>query len=246
MKLLSGLIDQTAAEPADAVVDLQQQFSAPYGTALGSLLVPDTALTAVDRVASGSLPVTVINTSGAGGLVSLAGRHPEKLRIVAVDNSIRDLADPVGNIARYASAARELDPDTIVRVRIPGEVHDYADAAAAAEAEELQGLLVCTDPPAELTNQLSAAVEADLPFAIFVDSPTRLVGLLRALDAIIDTASVEEAERLLTVRDPAADAAAIADWDDQRVGRIRRRLTAVRVEDPVAVLDQLTAWGVTI
>lgn len=243
MTLFSGLIDAAPDQPATAVAKWQQLRSGPDAGALGSLLVADRELMALDRAVATELPVTVINTGGAGGLVALAGRQPQRLRIVAVDNTVRDPQDPVGNIARIASAARELDPEIGVRVDIPYGCNRYEQAVAEAEAEELQALLTFGGDTGELVGQLGAFVEADLSFAASIDGPGGLIGLLTALDAIIDGATVVDAERLFGVDDLATTAAGIAGWDEQRIGRIRRRLTSVRTADTAGLLDQLTGWG---
>ncbi|SDT09870.1 hypothetical protein [Microlunatus soli] len=246
MRLFSGLIDPASAQPVTTVSEIQELRSGPHGALLGALLVPDQELMALDRAASAELPVTVINTGGAGGLVAVAGRHPQRLRIAGVDNVVRDPQDPVGNIARIAAAARELDPEIVIRVAIPFRCTGYDDAVAEAESEELQGLLSATDPSADgdLAAQLSTFVEADLACAVALDDPVRLVGLIIALDAIIDGADPADARVLLAGNDAPAAAGEIAGWDDQRIGRVRRRLTAVRVPDPAALLDQLTRWGI--
>jgi hypothetical protein len=203
-----------------------------------SLLVEDRALLAADRAAEGPATVTVINTSGAGGLVALAGRTPAHVRLVAVDNAVRDTVDPVGNIARIAAAARELDPDIAVRVAIPRDCSGYDDAVSAVEAEGLQGLLGDHRTPEQAAAELSAFVEADLPFAATVSTAGQLASLLVALDQLIDGASVEQATQTLTA---AADEQlrAINGWDDQRAARIRRRLTAVRSLELPALLEEL-------
>lgn len=242
MELFSGLIDPVPAVPADAVAPLRDLQTGPYAAAVGSLLVPDRELMAVDRAAPAELPISVINTTGAGGLTALAGRDPGQLQIVAVDNTVRDLVDPVGNITRIASAARTLDPKIVIGVQIPFRCNSYDQAVAEAEAEGMRCLVSITDRRDEVAAQLSALVEADLPFAASLDRPVQLLGLLVALDALIDDASIDDAQRLLIVDDATATAGAVAAWDDRQLGRIRRRLTAVRVPDAAALVDQLAGW----
>lgn len=206
-----------------------------------SMLVEDRQLLAADRAADKPAPVTVINTSGAGGMLALAGRSPAKLAVIAVDNTVRDPLDPATNIARIAAAARELDPDILVRVAIPPECRAYDEAVAAVEAEGLEGLIDAHQAAEQIARALAAFVEADLPFAATVSDATELVGLLLALDEVIDGAPPEQAVQTLTEPISTERVRIITGWDDQHVARIRRRLTAVRATDYPALLEELAA-----
>ena len=193
---------------------------------IGPLVVPDTALRQVLRAepvevrgealrqAQGTLDVSVINTGGAGGLLGLARRDMPGVRVVAVESALRDLDDLAGNAARVASAAGELDESVAVFVEIP-----YAPGwERAVEEVEAAGLLgkirtgspdnSGTPPYAQLAEQLSVLVEADLPFKATAglhhaqptagtdpDRPTQhgFLNLLAAVEALVEGASVAEA-----------------------------------------------------
>jgi hypothetical protein len=85
MELFDGLFDDETlirspqARPLDQVVADHRELRAAYRSQLATLVVPDTQLTAVSRQLPTAvhLPVSVITTGGAGGLLALAGRDPQ-------------------------------------------------------------------------------------------------------------------------------------------------------------------------
>jgi hypothetical protein len=240
----SGLITAGSRSVTEVAVG-HQQLIASHGTAVGSLLVLDRQAAELDRCLDSGLAVTVINTSGAGGLTSLAKRSFTHLRTVAVDSPLRDPGDLAGNIGRVASAGRELDPEITVYTSIPYGF-GWQHAVAEAEAEGLFGLIDLdspTGPPAEL---ISTFVEADLRFAAMLPgtgSTPGVLGLICAVDAVIDNAPADGAEALLASSDLHRLADSIRGWDHDRAARVRRRLAAVRCPDLAAVLDQLCDLG---
>lgn len=240
MTLFDQLFDQVLHDPGSLVTE--------PSTLLNSVVVDDRGLAELDRIGSGGLGVTVINGTGAGGIPALRRRTLTNCRLVAVENPLRDPGDLVGNVARIAAAARELDSDVTVLVRIP-DGFGWHDAVAAAEAEGLVAVVSASpdQPPDQLldqlTPQLGAFVEADLPFVVDgLGSAGELVGLLAAVDVLIESGAVDQATAVLT-GDHDQQAATIKDWTDDRAGRVRRRLRAVRTDNLPALVSGLATYG---
>lgn len=226
-----------------------------------SVVAPDQQLAALDRLAAhgdpvpnDSLPVTVINTTGAGGLVSLAGRATPHLEIHAVRSALRDLDDLTGNAARVVSAAAELNEEIEVYVELP-DAWGWERAAEVVEAAGLFAGLTATASSTRVTTggpttagpenalifRMSALVELDLGFALDARSlvPTSIPALLAAVDALIDDASPEQAAALLSGETPVD----LTSWDAQRQSRAARRLRRVLTTDAAAALAALAAAG---
>lgn len=233
MKLFDQLFDQVRRDPGAIITDPP--------ALLNTVVVDDRALSALDRVAGSPVAVTVINGTGAGGIPALARRNLTHCRLAAVQNPLRDPGDLVGNVARIAAAARELDPDIAVLVEIP-DGFGQQDAVAAAEAEGL--IAVVSVAPDQLAARISAYVEADLPFVVNgIRSAADLVGLLAAVDVLVETGGIDDAAAVLAATDHDQQAAAIRDWTDDRSVRVRRRLRAVRTEDLPKLITGLAAYG---
>jgi hypothetical protein len=267
LALFAGLVDDAAMFPPgnasadDAVRSHLEHRQAWYAGLIGPLVVPDHALRQAQGAllraepveAQRTLDVSVINTGGAGGLVSLADRDVPGVRVVAVESALRDLDDLAGNAARVAAAAGALDESVRVFVEIP-----YAPGwERAVEEVEGAGLLgkIRTGSPdnsgtpsyAQLAEQLSTLVEADLPFKATAglhhaqpipgSDPERpvqhgFVNLLVAVQALVEGASAAEAADGLRT----GDAAVVSAWTDETVARVRRRLRSFGccgVLDPV-------------
>lgn len=208
---------------------------------LNTVVVEDRGLAALDRGAGRPIDVTVINSTGAGGITALLRRSLSNCRTAAVQTTVRDPGDLIGNIARIAAAARELDPDVTVLVDIP-DGFGFPDAVAAAEAEGLTAV-TGADEPDQLAVRLSAFIEADLPFVVdWVRSATTMLNLLAAVDSLVDQADVDTAAALLA-GDHDQHVNMIKSWDDVRADRVRRRLRAVRTSDPSGMITELTAMG---
>ncbi|MBO0812271.1 MAG: hypothetical protein J2P23_09525 [Microlunatus sp.] len=235
MNLFDQFFDQPLDGPdAEAVTE--------PAALLHTVVIDDRQLVALDRSRDRPVAVTVINSTGAGGITALAGRTLTNCRLAAVQNTVRDPGDPIGAIARIAAAARELDPEVTVLVDIP-DGYGFQDAVAAAEAE---GLTAYTGQAAadRLATRLSGFVEADLPFVVDgVDSAAAVIGLLAAVDSLIDDGDGDRARDLLAGTDHDQQAAAITGWDDSRMGRVRRRLRAIRTRSLPAVLSDLDDLG---
>jgi hypothetical protein len=251
---LSGLFDLAAllapagADATAVLRDYRRHRDEASSGLLADLVVPDHRLAEVARGNAGAaaVPVCVLNTTGAGGLVALAGRSLSGLSVVSVQSALRDLDDLAGNAARVVSAASALAESVSVYVEIP-RASGWQRAVEEVEAAGLLGAVRVPGGPtaaAELAEQLSVRVEADLPFRV-VGAPVGYLGLLHAVQALIDGSSVREATELLGQGDPSAAADAVRSWDAAAWGRVRRRVR--RLESPAldAVTDELVAAGLT-
>ncbi|GAB3914308.1 hypothetical protein GCM10011575_45430 [Microlunatus endophyticus] len=211
-------------------------------TLVNTVVVEDQQLATLDRRLDRETPVTVINSTGAGGIPALARRTVNSCRVAAVQSSLRDPGDLVGNIARIAAAARELDPGVTLLVGIP-DGYGWQQAVEAAEAEELVAVAGRISDEG-LATRLSAFVEADLGFVVDgVDTIADLVGLAAAVDLLIDGPEIEAATKLLGGADHDQQLQAIKDWPVDRAGRVRRRLRSVRTRDLAGITAGLTRSG---
>ncbi|MGD7786779.1 hypothetical protein ACQCX2_00445 [Propionibacteriaceae bacterium Y1700] len=222
-----------------------------YAETIGPLVVRDDQLVAVDRAAEnlgvGPIPVQVINTTGAGGLVALAGRTVDNLTVTAVESALRDLDDLPGNAARVVAAARELPAEVEVFVEFPAH-RGWEAAVEVVEAEGLFGMIRIDGPSDNRTgvlDQLQTLVEADLPFKIAGTAqpfPYGILQLLNALLAVIDDADPQIVSDLLdtnTDTDTNALAASVAAWSDLESGKVRRRLRGIGCTDIASVVTEL-------
>src|SRR3954453_4335588 len=278
--LFVGLVDDAAmfppgsAEVPQALAAHREYRRSWFAPMVGPLVVSDQKLAelgrALQRIEEPSAPpvtadldVSVVNTSGAGGLVSLAGRQPVGLRLRAVESALRDLDDLAVNASRVVSAAGELDAGVHAFVELP-YAPGWERAVEVVEAAGLFGKLRTGGPgPADtpsttqLAHQLSVLVEAALPFKATAglhhawpapgpeaDQPRQhgFLSLLAAVDALVAGGSQAEAAELLAGGDPAAVLSALAGWSDTRSASVRRRLRSFGccgVTDPLADLVAL-------
>ena len=252
MDLFDALIDDARllnADPAAteaAVRDHLQCRVGASGELVGRLQVPDFRLAAIARcVPAGSpLAVSVVNSSGAGGIVSLAARVAAvpDLDVVAVESDIRDRDDPRGNAARIIAAVTSLDLDDLELYvgipHVPGWIRAVEVIEAGGHFGKIDGTRIDDDEQAPaLAVQLSTLVEADLAFTITlppepVGSAYALVRVLNTTAALIDGADISDATALLRRDLSAPPPPLIKDsWDPAARQRIRRRLR--RVSGPV-------------
>ena len=94
-----------------AVLAQHRELRNAYRGLLATLVVPDPRLTEIARQVppDASIPVSVITSGGAGGLLALARHHPAGIEIASVEPTLRDLDDLAGSAARMVSAAGELN-----------------------------------------------------------------------------------------------------------------------------------------
>jgi hypothetical protein len=260
-----GFLDQLLADArlrddlpaAEAVAGYEEHQHTWFSGLLGPLVLPDRRLAEVGRVAAPRVvPVSVLNTGGAGGLIALAGRETPGLEVVAVESALRDLDDLAGNAARVAAAAQELGDEVTVFVEIPYGP-GWIAAAEEVEAAGLLGKIDAGNPPGadRLAERLSVLVETDLPVKVSgLERPGastgdsaagRLAGLLLGLDALIDGATTEEAADLLRLDDPVRLTAGLANLDAPARSRIRRRLRSVDAVSMSTMATGLRSLGLT-
>lgn len=229
-----------AVEIAAAVAGHQAHRRGGFGRCVAELVVPDERLGELARRHTGSEPLRVcaLNTSGAGGLVALAGRALSGVEVVAVRSALRDLDDLSNNAARIVSAAHALDDSVVVYVEIP-HAPGWSRALEVVEAAGLHGAVRADrgiDP--QLLEQLSGLIEADLPFSV-IGLRSGLSELLVAVAALVDGASVSQVLQLTG----SGTSVSARGWDDTQAARVRRRLR--RVETPVLaeIVHELVAAG---
>lgn len=236
---------------------------------VGPLVIPDTALVAVDRavgaIGAGPIEVSVVCSTGAGGLVSLAGRETEDLTVVAVEVALRDLDDLAGNAERVAQAALALPEPVRVFVELP-----YAPGwERAAEVVEAAGLLgkirtggtepASSPSSAQLAEQLSVLIETDLSFKATagLHRAGRNVGhddrgvaweqhgfanLMIAVHTLANGSDRAEVESILADEHRDRLAELIGSWSDDDAVRVRRRFVGFGccgVLDPIGDLVTL-------
>jgi hypothetical protein len=279
--LFDGWIDDAAMFPpgnasVDEAVGAHLRYRRSwFASLIGPLLVSDLKFAEVGRTLrqvrmsggpEGTLPlaVSVVNTSGAGGLLSLVGREIEGVHLAAVETALRDLDDLAGNADRVVSAAGQLDDGVRVFVEIP-YAPGWEKAVAVVEAAGYYGKLrtgglepVDTPPSDQLARQLSVLIEADLPFkataglhhavALSGNEPGRprqhgFLNLLLAVEALVDGGSVSEAADLLGESGRQSVLARVAAWNDTQASRIRRRFRSFGCCGVLDPINDLAALG---
>jgi hypothetical protein len=232
------------APAAEAVSSHLEYRRSWFSWMIGPLVVSDQKLAETGRAAAAEteqpLAVSVVNTGGAGGLLSLAHRAIPGLDVVAVETALRDLDDLAGNAARVVSAAEELAEDIRVYVEIP-YAPGWERAVEVVEAASLLGKIRTGSPDNSetptydrLAHQLSVLVEADLAFKATAglhhaqptpgpdpDRPMQhgFLNLLAGVEALVADASAADAADVLRDADPAR----IGAWSEDTVARVRRR-----------------------
>jgi hypothetical protein len=278
--LFDGWIDDAAMFPpgnaaVDEAVDAHLHYRHSwFASLIGPLLVSDQKLAEVGRAvrqvgtprgSDGDLPlaVSVVNTSGAGGLLGLISREIEGVQLVAVESALRDLDDLAGNADRVVSAAADLDDAVRIFVEIPYAA-GWEEAVAVVEAAGYYGKIrtgglepVDTPPFDQLARQLSVLIEADLPFkataglhhaiALSGSDPGRprqhgFLNLLVAVEALVDGSSEKQAAELLAEGGrPVLDH--IGAWNDSQAFRIRRRFRSFGCCSVLDPIRDLVAFG---
>jgi hypothetical protein len=251
MSLFDGLLDDEAlvSRPQSqvaAVLADHRELRSAYENLLASLVVRDTQLTSLSRqIPTGaSVQVSVIPTGGAGGLLALAGRSIPGVDIVAAEPALRDLDDLAGNAARVASAAAQLVPEIDVFVSLPYGP-GWQGAVELIEAAGLYGKIdTGVADSSQTLEQLSILIEADLPFKITNRPQSNWLTMLRAVDALIDGASPDDAAELVRPRSHDQIGPVLAAWDEKAQLRIRRRVRRLGTDQVRNVINELVAHGV--
>jgi hypothetical protein len=240
---------------AEAVATHRVLRASTHAAQIGPLVVPDQDLAQVGRACGAApLEVGVVISGGAGGLLAEARRDIAGVEVVAVESALRDLDDLAGNAARVAAAAEGLSDEVSVFVQIP-YARGWISAVEEIEAAGLLGAIQAggvdpTERPSalQLGEQMSALVEADLPFKLTgglsrawpTSAGHGYLTIMLALAALIDGADVGDAVELLRLDDQERIKAAFSTWDDATALRVRRRLRSIDSADvrgAVADLD---------
>jgi hypothetical protein len=249
MELFDSLFDDESLVrlPETAVPGLLARYSelrSAYPSLFATLVLPDRRLAEIARqVPPGpSVPVSVITSGGAGGLLALARHDVPGVEIAAVEPTLRDLDDLAGSAARVISAAAELGPEITVFIELP-----YAPGWAAAveliEAAGLNGKIAAGQAePRHVVEQLSILIEADLPFKITCAHNGDWLALLLVVEALVAGANLDDAAALMQLDDHRLGAA-ISAWDPATQSRVRRRVRRLGIVQVPEVINNLTIYG---
>jgi hypothetical protein len=249
MELLDSLLDDETLvrrpeTPLAAVVADHLALRNAYGSQLATLVVPDSQIAGVARsVPVGlTIPVSVIISGGAGGLLGLARRNLPGVDIVSAEAGLRDLDDLAGSAARVISAAAEFRDEVAIFVELP-YAPGWEAAVELAEAAGHYGKIATkrTDP-AQAAEQLSILIEADLAFKITSGSGSSWLSLLSAVDALIDGASVQDATELIRFDGKDDLVTLVSAWDSGTPVRIRRGLRRFGTDRVAEVINEYAVW----
>ena len=247
MELFDSLLDDETLVrrpeiPVAVAVASHRELRGTYRDLLATLVVPDRRLTEIARQIppDDSIPVSVIISGGAGGLLALARHETPGIEIAAVEPTVRDLDDLAGSAARVVSAAAELPPEIAVFTEVP-----YAPGWEAAveliEAAGLYGKIAAGQAgPRQLAEQLSILIEADLPFKITTAPNVDCLTLLIAVEGLVAGASLDDAAELLRRDDHDRIGAALSSWDHTTQYRVRRRVRRLGTAQLQQVISSLT------
>ncbi|HEY5822105.1 MAG TPA: hypothetical protein VIT20_09030 [Propionibacteriaceae bacterium] len=212
-----------------------------YPGLFGRLVVADTELARLSRSRRASdreVPVTVVTSGGAGGLVALARHTWAGIEVAGAVTTLRDLDDLAGNAARVVAAAGALPDQVQVFVALP-RTDGWQRAVEVVEAAGLSAQVAWDCGSPQEVDQLSLLVEADLAFSVTGVPPGELLALLRTVEALVDGADPYG----LVDEEPAEHARVIGDWDDLTQQRVRRRLVGCVSTQASALAQELAAYG---
>jgi hypothetical protein len=248
MELFDSLLDDETLvrrpeSPVAAVLAQHRELRNAYRGLLATLVVPDPRLTEIAREVppDASLPVSIITSLGAGGLLALARHHPAGIEIASVEPTLRDLDDLAGSAARIISAARELQPDIGVFIELPYSP-GWKAAVEVIEAAGLYGkIAVGKAGSRQAVEQLSMLIEADLPFKITSPLEGDWLAVLRAVEALVAGASLDDAVELMRLDGRERVGTAISSWDQMTQSRVRRRVRRLGTDRVRDVITNLAA-----
>jgi hypothetical protein len=247
MELFDSLLDdeilvRRPETPVAAVLAQHRELRNAYGGLLATLVVPDPRLTEIGRQVppDASIPVSVITTGGAGGLLALARHHTAGIEIVSVEPTLRDLDDLAGSAARVVSAAGELRSDVGVFTELP-YAPGWEEAVEVIEAAGLYGKIAAGNAgPRQVVEQLSILIEADLPFKITSSPESDWLAVLAAVEALVAGASLDDAVELMRPDDRDRFGTAVSSWDQMTQSRVRRRVRRLGTDRVQDVINNLT------
>jgi hypothetical protein len=246
MELFDSLLDdeillRRPETPVAAALAQHRELRNAYAPALATLVVPDSRLTEITRQVppGASIPVSVITSGGAGGLLALARHHTAGAELASVEPTLRDLDDLAGSAARMVSAAGELSPEVTVFIGLP-YAPGWEAAVDAIEAAGLCGKIAAADAdPRQVVEQLSILIEADLPFKITSSLEGDLMALLTAVEALVAGASRDDVAELMRLDDHDRFGKAVSSWDLMTQSRVRRRVRRLGTDRVQDVIDNL-------
>jgi hypothetical protein len=243
MELFDSLFDDESLirrpeTPVAAVLAQHRELRNAYEGRLATLVVPDPRLTEIARQVppDASIPVSVITSGGAGGLLALARHHSPGVEIVSVEPTLRDLDDLASSAARVVSAAGELRSEVGVFIELP-YAPGWEAAVEVIEAAGLHGKIAAGKADErKVVEQLSILIEADLPFKITSSLERDLLAVLATVEALVAGASLDDAVELMRLDDRDRFGAAVSSWDQATQSRVRRRVRRLgtdRVQDVI-------------
>jgi hypothetical protein len=217
-----------------------------YGNFLATLVVPDRQLAEVARhiPAGVMLPISVVISGGAGGLIVLSRRDLPGLEVVSAEPPLRDLDDLAGSTARVMSAAAERGSEVAIFVE-PPYAPGWEAAVQLVEATGLYGKIAVDEAePRQTAEQLSILIEADLPFKITSRFRVRWLAVLTAVEALIDDTNIDEAAELLHSGNDQIGKQ-VAGSEQTRQSRVRRRLRRLGTYQVADVIKNYAVAGTT-
>jgi len=216
-----------------------------YRSMLATLVVPDRLLAEVARqvTAGVRIPVSVITSGGAGGLLGLARRTLPGVDIVSAEPALRDFDDLAGSAVRVVSAAAEFGSDLAIFVELP-YAPGWQAAVELVEAAGLYGKLAAEQVESRRTaEQLSILIEADLPFKITTGSSDGGLAVLAAIEALIDGASLDDAAELMKATGNDQIQPVVSAWGQATQSRIRRRIRRLGSSRLVDLINDYAVAG---
>jgi hypothetical protein len=214
-----------------------------YQSLLATLVVPDRQLAEVARhiPAAITVPVSILISGGAGGLIALARRDLRGVAVVSAEPALRDFDDLPGSAARIVSAASELESDNAVFVELP-YAPGWLPAVELLESAGLYGKIAADlAEPQQTAEQLSILIEADLPFKITSRFSSGWLSVLTAVDALIDGASIDDAAEIMRSDDTGQIGADISGWDQATQSRVRHRVRRLGTDQVLEVIKDCAA-----
>lgn len=250
MELFDSLFDDESLvrlpeTPAVAALADHLALRDAYKSWLATFVVPDRQLAEVARhvPAEVRIPVSVITSGGAGGLLGLARRTLPGVDIVSAEPALRDLNDLAGSAARVISAAAELGGDIAIFVGLP-YAPGWQAAVELVEAAGLYGKLAAEQvEPRRTAEQLSILIEADLPFKITTGSSDGGLAVLAATEALIDGASLDDAAELIQYAGNDQTQPVVPAWGQATQSRIRRRIRRLGSHRLADLINDYAAAG---
>jgi hypothetical protein len=247
MELFNGLLDDETLigrpeTPVGTALTDHLALRDAYRRPLATLVVPDRQLAEVARhtPAGFTLPVSVIITGGAGGLIGLSRRDLPGIEVVSAEPAPRDFDDLAGSTARVVSAAAELGGQVTIFVELP-YTPGWEAAVELVEAAGLYGKIVAQEAePRQTAEQLSILVEADLPFKITSRFRSGWLAVLTAVEALIDGANIDDAAELMQFGDDQIGKL-ISGWEQTTQSRVRRRVRRLGTDHVADVIKDYAA-----